>query len=130
MLNKATKSLSIHATWGYIHITGDVNQDVRLAADASWRSLPARLTARGLDLLNIAAGVYAVDRIVKRQASPGNETGIRSLKLCFAVQDLAFWQSLVITEALEEVLSFLTDENWSFTFEQARALSIDRKRHV
>lgn len=124
MFSKAAKSLSIHATWDCIHITGDVNQDVRLAADAPWRSLPARPTARGLDLLNIAAGVYAVDRIVKRQAGPGNETGIRSLKLCFAVQDLAFWQRLAITEALEEVLSFLTDENWSLTFEQAPASSM------
>lgn len=124
MLNKASKSLSIHATWDCIHITGDVNQDVRLAADAPWRSWPARPTARGLDLLNIAAGVYAVDRIVKRQVGTGNETGIRSLKLCFAVQDLAFWQRLAITEALEEVLSFLTDENWSLTFEQASASSM------
>ena len=119
MFNKAAKSLSIHATWNRIHVTGDMNQDVHLAAGALWRSLPARPTARGLDLLNIAAGVYAVDRIVKREPGTGNETGIRSLKLCFAVQDPAFWQRLAITEALEEILIFLTDENWSLTFEQA-----------
>lgn len=123
MFNKAAKSLFIHATRDRIHVTGDINQDVHLATGALWRSLPARPTARALDLLNIAAGVYAVDRIVKREPGAGNETGIRSLKLCFAVQDLAFWQRLAITEALEELLSFLTDENWSLTFEQAAAAS-------
>lgn len=123
MFNQAAKSLSIHATWDCIHITGDVTQDVRLTGGALWRSLPVRPTARGLDLLNIAAGVYAIDRIVKRQAGTGNETGLRFLKLCFAVQDLAFWQRLGITEALEGLLSFLTDENWSLTFEQAPASS-------
>ena len=123
MFKKAAKSLSIHATWDRIHVTGDMNQDMHLTAGVLWRSLPARPTDRGLDLLNIAAGIYAVDRIVKRELGAGNETGIRSLKLCFAVQDLAFWQRLAITEALEELLSFLTDENWSLTFEQAAPAS-------
>jgi len=123
MFIRATKSLSIHATWDRIHVRGDVTQDLCLAADAPWRSWPARPAVRALDLLNIAAGVYAVDRIVKRESGAGNETGIRSLKLCFAVQDLVFWQRLAITEALEELLSFLTDENWSLTFEQAPASS-------
>lgn len=122
-----TKSLSIHATVDRIHVRGDVEQDLSLLADMPWRSLPARPTARGLDLLNIAAGVYAVDRVVKRQTGASNETGIRSLLLCFSVQDLAFWQRFEITDAIEDLLSFLTDENWSITFEQATVASVPQQ---
>lgn len=114
-----TKLFSIHATLDHIHVRGDAEQDLRLLANELWRSLPARPTDRGIDFLDIAAGVYAVDRVVKRQAGAGNETGIRSLRLCFAVKDLAFWQRSEITEAVEAILSFLTDENWSIAFEQA-----------
>lgn len=117
-----TKSFSIYATLDRIHIRGDVEQDLSLLADMPWRSLPVRPTTRGWDLLNIAAGVYAVDRVVKRQTGASNETGIRSLKLCFAVQDLAFWKRFEITDAVEDLLSFLTDENWTVTFEQAAAV--------
>ncbi|WP_349283375.1 7-cyano-7-deazaguanine synthase [Polaromonas hydrogenivorans] len=80
-----------------------------------------------MDLLNIAAGVYAVDRAVKRQASTGNDTGIRFLNVCFSVQDLAFWQRSDITEVVEEILSFLTDENWSVAFKQAKAVSVPQQ---
>lgn len=121
------KLLSIHATPDHVHIRGDVEQDLLLLADVPWRSLPARPTARGMDLLNIAAGVYGVDRVVKRQACAGNDIGIRSLQLCFAVQDLAFWERAEITEAVEEILSFLTDENWSVAFEQAAVASVPQQ---
>ena len=127
MSKDRTKLFSIHATLDRIHVRGDVEQDLRLLANVPWRSLPARPTDRGIDLLNIAAGVYAVDRVVKRQAGAGNETGIRSLQLCFAVQDLAFWQRSEITEAVEAILSFLTDENWSVAFEQAAGVFVPQQ---
>ena len=97
-------------------------QDVRVLADAPLRSLLSRPTARAMDLLNIAGGVYAVDRISKRKASAGNDFGIRSLGVCFAVHDLAFWQRREVVEALTELLCFLTDDNWSVTF-QSEALT-------
>ena len=122
MSTSGTKSLFIHSTPDRIHIRGDLEQDLRLLADVPWRSLPARPTARGMDLLNIAAGVYAADRAVKRKACAGNDIGIRSFRLCFAVQDFAFWQRAEVTDAIEELLSFLTDENWLVSFEQANAL--------
>jgi 7-cyano-7-deazaguanine synthase in queuosine biosynthesis len=118
-----TESLSIYATPDRIHIRGDLDQDMRLLADLPWRSLPVRPSARGIDLLNIAAGVYAADRAVKRKACAGNDIRIRSFCLCFAVQDFAFWQRADITDVIEEILSFLSDENWTVTFEQAPAVS-------
>ena len=119
-----TKSLSIHAKRDRIHVRGDIEQDLRLLADVPWPSLPCRPTVRGIDLLNIAAGAYAVDRAVKRTPAKGNDTGIRTLHLCFAVQDSAFWQRPEITNVLEELLTFLTDENWTLTFEPAVAESV------
>jgi 7-cyano-7-deazaguanine synthase in queuosine biosynthesis len=130
MSRNKTKSLSIHAVPDRIQVRGDVEQDLRLLADTSLRSLLSRPTARGLDLLNIAAGVYAADRVVKRKPSNGNELGIRSLHLSFAVHDLAFWQCGKITEAVTELLSFLTDENWSLSFESAAASSLPQDHQL
>lgn len=127
MFKSKTKLVSIYATLDHIHIRGDVEQDLYLQPDVQWQSLPARPTLRGMDLLNIAAGVYAIDRTVKRQESLGNETGIRSFQLCFAVQNLAFWKRLEIINVVEEILSFLTDENWSVVFEQAAATSLPQQ---
>ena len=123
MSTSRAKSLFIHSTPDRIHIRGELEQDLQLLADVPWRSLPARPSARGIDLLNIAAGVYAADRAVKRKACAGNDIGIRSFRLCFAVQDFAFWQRADITDVIEETLSFLSDENWTVTFEQALAMS-------
>ena len=122
-----SRLFSIYASPDRIHVRGDMEQNLRLLASMPWRSLPAYPTDRGMDLLNIAAGVYAVDRVEKRQAGTGNETGIRSLQLCFAVQDLAFWQRFEITDAVEEILSFLTDENWSVTFERAATVQVQQQ---
>lgn len=118
------KSLSIHATPDRIHVRGDVEQDLRLLADAPLRSLLSRPTARAVDLLNVAAGVYAVDRVIKRKPGKGNDIGIRSLRLSIAVHDLAFWQRDEIIEAVTELLVFLTDENWSLSFEPAAVSSL------
>lgn len=107
-------------------------QDMRVLADAPLRSLLARPTARCLDLLNIAGSVYAVDRISKRKASAGSGFGIRSLRVCFAVHDLVFWQRREVVEALTELLCFLTDDNWSVTF-QSEALTApphERQLHL
>ena len=117
MPNSNAKNLSVSAAKDRIHVRGDVHQDLSLLADMTFGSLLSRPRARVLDLLNIAAGAYTVDRAVKRKKGNGNELGIRSLRLCFAVHDLTFWQSPEITDVTTEILSFLTDENWSLTFE-------------
>lgn len=116
MSSRKTESFSIHATPDHIHLRGDVKQDLRLLAEAPLQSLLTRPTVRSLDFLNIAAGVYAVDRAVKRKPGEGNDLGVRTLGLCFAVDDVAFWQRREITDAVEGLLHFLTDENWSLRF--------------
>jgi 7-cyano-7-deazaguanine synthase in queuosine biosynthesis len=112
-----TKSYAVHAFGDHVHVRGDAEQTVRMPADAIFRSLLSRPTARARDLLNIATGIYAVDRITKRKAQAGNDLGVRSLSVCFAVQDLPFWQGPEVGEALTELLCFLTDDNWSVTFQ-------------
>lgn len=116
MRQAETKSFAVHASHDRIHVRGDAVQDVRMLADAPLRSLLSRPTAHALDLLNIAGGVYAVDRISKRRPSTGNDFGIRTLRVCFTVHNLAFWQRREVADALTELLCFLTDDNWSVTF--------------
>lgn len=119
------KSFSVSATPNRLHIRGELEQELWLLADPVFRNLLTRPTARGLDLLNIAAGAYAVDRAVKRKPGSGNDRGIRSIQLCFAVHELSFWQLADVTEAVTELLCFLTDENWVLSFEQAATAPIE-----
>lgn len=117
MANVTAKTIS--ASWApdRVHVRGDVNQELRLLADKPLRSLLKRPTPRGMDLLGIAAAVYAADRAIKRRAVGGNDTGARDLRLTCAVHDLAFWSRPEITYLLGDVVAFLTGENWTFSFQ-------------
>ena len=121
MPQACSRSFSIHSTLGTVHIRGNITQDLRVDVHRPLHNLLLHPTARSLDLLNIAAGVYAVDRAIRRKAIDGNETGIRTLHLDFAVHDLDFWQTTEITESVTRILCFLTDENWSLRFVRAEA---------
>lgn len=125
-----TRFYAVHGSQDRIHVRGDAVQDVRMLADAPLRSLLSRPTERALDLLNIAGGVYAVDRISKRKANASNDFGIRSLRVCFAVHDLVFWQRREVVEALTELLCFLTDDNWSVAFQNETSTSPPRERQL
>jgi 7-cyano-7-deazaguanine synthase in queuosine biosynthesis len=71
---------------------------------------------RSLDLLNIAAGVYTVDRIAKRSFAV-DELGIRDLSITFQVEDLDFWLQPRIQELIALVLAAVCDDNWRLKFE-------------
>jgi len=112
---------AIHASWApdRVCLRGGLTQDLRLLADAPLRNLLKRPTPRGMDLLGIAAAVYAADRAVKRSAAGSNDAGARDLHLSFAVHDLAFWTRTYISDLVGELVAFLTGENWTFSFEAA-----------
>jgi 7-cyano-7-deazaguanine synthase in queuosine biosynthesis len=130
MPRNRAKSLSVHASLDRVHVRGDVEQDLRMVVDAPLRGLLSYPTPRSLDLLTIASGVYAVDRAVKRVAGDSSDMRIRTLRLNVAVHDLSFWQRAEITEAATRILCFLTDDNWSLTFEQAAAESLAAERQM
>lgn len=122
------KAMQVAASPGLINVTGDVQQQLTLRADKMLQSLPLTPMPRALDLLTIAAGTYAVDRIVKRKMKAGNRAGIRNLSAQFAVHDLAFWSSHRSTLAVTEILYFLTGDDWQITFKQATGDPVYRQR--
>jgi 7-cyano-7-deazaguanine synthase in queuosine biosynthesis len=98
---------------------------MKLGADGFFDALLTLPTARCLDFMHIAAGVYAVDRICKRKVERGNDHGIRQLAVTFAVDDLSYWKQRAEVRSLVEVLSFLTGDDWTIDFSPAKRSSGD-----
>lgn len=110
----------ISGTTDRVYVSGDAQQSVKLNADGFFKALLSLPSHRCLDLLRIATGIYAVDRISKRKKRRDNEHGIRQLRLVFEVRDYAFWTRSDMNESLAAVLCFLTDDDWSFDFQHAQ----------
>lgn len=91
-------------------------QAAKLNADGFFYPLLRLPSKRCLDLLRIAAGVHIVDRIVKRKKWKENEEGTRSLHLSFEVMEPDFWASPDVEHLVLEILTFLTDDDWSIDF--------------
>jgi hypothetical protein len=83
-------------------------------ADAFWSAL----TPRQADLGDVAVAVYAVDRLCRR---PGADVWRRTIKLTVPVRDAGFWQRADVTEALVDLLTYLSDDTWSIEFVGRRA---------
>lgn len=115
----------ISGTPDHVHIEGESQQSAKLNADGFFKALLVLPSHRCLDLLRIATGIYAVDRISKRKKQRDNQDGIRQLYLTFDVQDVAFWEQPHINQLLAEILSFLTDDDWMFDFKQAERAAGD-----
>lgn len=71
---------------------------------------------RALDFLFISAVVYASDKILPRIATEDRWT--RTFELTIPLQQPAAW--LAASAALEDAVSFLTGDRWSFNFVQAQ----------
>lgn len=93
-----------------------VPQAAKLNADGFFYPLLRLPSKRCLDLLRIAAGVHIVDRIAKRKKRKENEEGTRRLHLSFEVQEPDFWASPYVEHLIREILTFLTDDDWSIDF--------------
>ncbi|HEY3321211.1 MAG TPA: hypothetical protein VGP72_12145 [Planctomycetota bacterium] len=84
------------------------------------------IQSRLVDLLEIAAYVYAADCRAKRDgvwedvADP--EPWRRDFQFVIPVRDVAFWSSPETAGALAGVLNFLSDDSFAFTFVPARHL--------
>ncbi len=77
------------------------------------------LSARLLDLLEIAAYVFCADRMCPRGRRNQVEfhNWSRSLELHIKVRDSEFWNSVTVQEALKEALCWMTgDREWAFRF--------------
>lgn len=85
------------------------------------RILGQHLSPRLVDLLEIAAYIYSADCATRRGIAwtddDSTEPWGRDLAFVIPVRDHVFWNSEGISSLLQELLSFLSDDRWSFRFE-------------
>lgn len=98
-----------------ILVRGDLIQRLQFIQDPLFDSLSRLPGNRELDLARIAAGIYAIDRITKRNFV-GNDLGTRSLSVEFEVYEPDFWRQPDVSALLTELLEFLSGDSWHLTF--------------
>jgi len=103
-------------------VDGAVEQRLDLRVDPFFDRISLLPSDRGLDLLRIAAGVYAIDRIQRRNFRKGG-FGVRCLAVKIEVRQPDFWMAPAVVEQLEQIQALLTGDMWSFTFEAISACS-------
>jgi 7-cyano-7-deazaguanine synthase in queuosine biosynthesis len=108
-----------------ILLRGDMVQRLQFIQDPFFDSLSRLPGNRGLDLARIAAGIYAIDRITKRDFR-GNDLGTRSFAVEFEVHEPEFWRQPDICSLLTDLVEFLSGDSWHMTFEpESRATAGD-----
>jgi hypothetical protein len=105
-----------------LHFTLNGNQrTVDLRIGALSKTLVERLPDKVIDLIEIAALVYAVDSSVSRGGLADAQMGARwhrQFDVEMAVRCPALWNDNTIKQNLEETLMFLSDDRFRFTFVQ------------
>ena len=99
--------------------SGGKRPNVRLGLPDFVRSV-SHLQDRCLDLLEIAAYVFAADRLTSRGSKVAVEyqSWARKLQFVVKVRDYEFWRQSKVIEALRDVLIFATgDQDYRFTFQ-------------
>ena len=75
-------------------------------------NLPPRLA----DLVDLTMAIYYADRRAVRVRNPYALTGQRDFNLRLPVRDPELWSRDEVVEKLTDVLSWYTEDRWSFTF--------------
>lgn len=96
----------------------NVNIRIEDVTDVFGRTLSARV----VDMLEIAAFAYSADCAVARGRGwtdkKTKESWARDYLVVVPVRDLTFWSRPGVREGVAEVLAFLTDDAWEFVFTQ------------
>jgi hypothetical protein len=95
------------------------DKNVRLALDDVGRQLTQNIPAALVDLVEIAALVYVADQVVHRGASDAETMGAgwrRRMRFEIPVRVPTLWRSAAVSDALIELLSFLSDDEYEFAF--------------
>lgn len=90
--------------WGYWANSEHLSQ-------AFCRPLSSSMT----DLLDVVMSVYAADRMSVRDFG-GTRTGQRNIRVRVGVRSPALWNSSEMTERLQNLLYWLSEDEWSFQF--------------
>ncbi len=104
---------------------------VKLLISQLNKQMVAGLPDRALDLLEIAALVYAADAAVSRGGPADQQMGRkwhRQFNIEMPVRDLTFWTDHGLLHVLEEALMFLTGDRFEFTFLQKKDADAERSR--
>jgi len=95
---------------------------VNLRIDDLYRPFGRDISSRFVDLVEIAAYVYAADQAITRQYQDTDRFGSswrRRLVFYIPVRDVDFWQSTPVRTAMSDLLDFLGDHFFSFNFIKA-----------
>lgn len=123
MLAELPQQIDVRYSPGFVQVSGALSQRVRITAQSMLQGMFSSVSDRSLDLVEIAAGVYAVDRIYQRSRTKANEAGARTLPVCFYVSDPAYWAHPTITDQVARLLHFLTGDLWLISFSQGERVS-------
>jgi hypothetical protein len=96
------------------------SRNVRLQIDDISSRLAADIPDALIDLLDIAAYVYAADSAVPRSGPTDTQMGARwrrRFRFVIAVREPGLWSQTEIASALAETLGFLSDDDYQFQFE-------------
>ncbi|MFD7656001.1 7-cyano-7-deazaguanine synthase [Actinosynnema sp. NPDC059797] len=94
--------------------------DARLDGGGVVDLLSRHLPVVAADLLDFAASVYAIDRVVARPRYRGYDNGsdwARTIRAVLPVREPDRWTAA--REEIRALLEWLTDDQWEFSFEQA-----------
>lgn len=103
---------------GRISLTGAIEQDVVITSQRMLHQIMETASPRAVDLISIATGAYAIDRLVLRSEDLHNECGLRTLQIDFEVWDHAFWSQDAVKELLTDILWRLTGDTCLLSFSQ------------
>ncbi len=84
-----------------------------------YKQLESNISDRAADLMEIAACVYVADQLAKRTGRKTVDYGdlwYRHFRFEVGVRDLDFWNDATINDSLVEMLSFLSGDNFEFSF--------------
>lgn len=96
------------------------------------KSLVLGLPDVALDLIEIAAFVYAIDSSISRGGLMDQQMGAkwhRSFRISLPVRNLGLWCTPQLKRALEETLMFLSGDRFSFEFTQMDAEAATPERY-
>lgn len=99
-------------------------KNVRLELDDVGRQLNQNIPAALIDLVEIAALVYVADQMEHRGANDVESMGAgwrRRLRFEIPVRVPTLWKSAEVSDALIELLSFLSEDEYEFTFTQYKS---------
>jgi len=100
--------------------TNGAKANVNLSIEDLAKKFRNDLKPRLADLLEIAAYVYAADCATPRSGmwanSGATEPWQRDFKFVIPVVDVEFWSQAAIEGLLRQILGFLSDDTYSFTF--------------